>query len=151
MVAAGASLYLVCLASFLAANGTPAIFFTRPLRAVIGEEPTSLVRAGVYRFSRNPMYVGVLAAIFGQAIVFASRTMLIYGILTGIAFHLVVVLAEEPHLRSKQGAAYAEYCRKVPALDRAPALNSFYQRSFRSACQRSLEAIISSQVTVVCL
>jgi protein-S-isoprenylcysteine O-methyltransferase Ste14 len=69
---AGVALYLRCLASFLAANGTPALFILGPLSAIVGREPPSLVRGGLYRFSRNPMYVGVLAAVFGQAILFRS-------------------------------------------------------------------------------
>ena len=39
LVAAGAAMYLVCLVRFLASGGTPAIFFTRAIRALIGEEP----------------------------------------------------------------------------------------------------------------
>ena len=69
----GALAYGLCLMRFLAAGGTPAIFFTRPLRFLIGEEPGSLVSQGLYRFSRNPMYVGVLLVVFGQAIIFGSR------------------------------------------------------------------------------
>ena len=78
-VAAGAAIYLWCLLSFLEAHGTPAIFFTRPLRALLGEEPQSLVRGGMYRYSRNPMYVGVLMVVFGQAIVYASGPVALYG------------------------------------------------------------------------
>lgn len=114
LVATGAAAYLWCLAGFLTSRGTPAIFFTRHLRWLIGEEPPSLVRSGLYRYSRNPMYLGVLAAIFGQALVFASGRLAVYGVLVWIGFHLAVVLAEEPHLRARDGAAYEEYSRKVP-------------------------------------
>jgi protein-S-isoprenylcysteine O-methyltransferase Ste14 len=110
----GACVYLACLLKFLAANGTPAIFFTRRLRRVIGEEPAGLVCGGLYGFSRNPMYVGVLAVVFGQAILFSSLPVAIYGLAGWLAFHLSVVFLEEPHLRAKQGAAYDEYCRLVP-------------------------------------
>src|ERR1700689_4091714 len=50
------------------------IFFTGHLKFVLGGEPSRLVRGGLYRVSRNPMYVGVLLAVFGQAILFASLT-----------------------------------------------------------------------------
>jgi len=113
-VAAGVTLYASCLASFLAAHGTPAIFFTRPLRFLLGEEPAGLVRNGFYRVSRNPMYLGVTLAIFGQALLFASRTIALYGAIVWMWFHLVVTLVEEPHLHAKQGAPYDEYCRQVP-------------------------------------
>src|SRR5436190_12804283 len=74
LIVTGALIYLLCLMRFLASGGTPAIFFTRRLRSLLGEEPTSLVSDGLYRFSRNPMYVGVLMVIFGQAVLLASST-----------------------------------------------------------------------------
>lgn len=113
-IAAGAVIYLWCLLRFLAAGGTPAIFFTRPLRFLIGEEPAGLVHGGPYRFSRNPMYLGVVLAVFGQAALFASLRVAMYGAGVWLIFHIVVVLIEEPHLRATQGAPYESYCRSVP-------------------------------------
>jgi protein-S-isoprenylcysteine O-methyltransferase Ste14 len=95
-------------------GGTPAIFFTRRLRFVLGEEPPKLVRRGLYRLSRNPMYVGVLLAVFGQALIFASPQVAFYGAVLWLCFHIVVVFLEEPHLREERGASYDEYCRQVP-------------------------------------
>jgi protein-S-isoprenylcysteine O-methyltransferase Ste14 len=114
VVAAGALIYALCLLRFLAAGGTPAIFFTRHLRFVIGEEPEQLVSSGLYRFSRNPMYLGVLLAVFGQAVAFASLHIAAYGLALFAGFHLVVVLIEEPHLRAKRGPSYELYCQTVP-------------------------------------
>jgi protein-S-isoprenylcysteine O-methyltransferase Ste14 len=114
LVIAGAAVYCICLLDFLAAGGTPAIFFTRPIRFLIGEEPASIVRQGLYRHSRNPMYLGVLAVVFGQAIVSASLRVAVYGLGSWFLFHLVVVFLEEPHLRATRGASYDEYCRKTP-------------------------------------
>lgn len=113
-VMAGTGIYLLCLACFLAAGGTPAIFFTRHLRFLLGEEPAGLVSTGLYRFSRNPMYVGVLLAVFGQALLFASRRIAVYGCSAACVFHAVVVFLEEPHLRAARGAAYEQYTRTVP-------------------------------------
>ncbi len=70
LIVPGALIYLSCLIRFLLAGGTPAIFFTRPLRFLIGEEPKALVADGLYRYTRNPMYVGVLLAVIGQAILY---------------------------------------------------------------------------------
>jgi protein-S-isoprenylcysteine O-methyltransferase Ste14 len=113
-VAAGSLVCLMCFAQFLAAGGTPAIFFTRPLWWLIGEEPRALVAAGPYRVSRNPMYIGVLMVVFGQAILFASQDVAVYGCALWLCFHVVVVGLEEPHLRRERGAAYDEYRRQVP-------------------------------------
>jgi protein-S-isoprenylcysteine O-methyltransferase Ste14 len=114
LVLAGAAIYFACLLRFLASGGTPAIFFTRPLRLLIGEEPPRLVQSWLYTFTRNPMYVGVAAAVFGQAIVYASAAIAIYGALLWTSFHVVVIAIEEPHLRELHGRSYDEYCRRVP-------------------------------------
>ncbi len=114
VVAAGAAVYLRCLVSFVRARGTPAIFFTRPLRALLGEEPRTLVRAGLYRYSRNPMYVGVLAVVFGQAIAYASALVAAYGVAMFVFFHGVVTLFEEPHLRRRDPESYRRYRAAVP-------------------------------------
>lgn len=113
-VGLGATIYGLCLAEFLISGGTPAIFFTRPLKFLIGEEPPKLVRKGLYRVSRNPMYVGVLLAVFGQALIYASAGIAFYGAALWLCFHLVVVLLEEPHLRRERGRSYDDYRRQVP-------------------------------------
>jgi protein-S-isoprenylcysteine O-methyltransferase Ste14 len=84
------------------------------VRRVVGEEPATLVRGGLYRFTRNPMYVGVLTAILGQAVLFASPSVAVYGLACWLGMHLFVVFIEEPHLRAKRGPAYEDYCRRVP-------------------------------------
>ncbi len=113
-VGIGLVVYLLCLFRFLASGGTPAIFFTRHLRFLIGQEPGNLVQDGFYRASRNPMYVGVLMVVFGQAILFASSKVALYGLALWLFFHLMVVLLEEPHLRKERGSSYDEYSKRVP-------------------------------------
>jgi protein-S-isoprenylcysteine O-methyltransferase Ste14 len=114
LIAGGAAIYIVCFTRFLASGGTPAIFFTRHARAIIGEEPPRLVQGRLYSMSRNPMYVGVVLAVVGQAIVFASRAIAVYGAFLWLLFHLVVVALEEPHLRARYDERYEAYCRRVP-------------------------------------
>jgi protein-S-isoprenylcysteine O-methyltransferase Ste14 len=114
LIIAGTLIYAFCLIRFLLAGGTPAIFFIRHLSFLVGEEPASLVSSGLYRYSRNPMYIGVLLVIFGQAILFASSAIALYGCFMFLMFHVVVVTLEEPHLRAVQGPSYEAYCRAVP-------------------------------------
>ena len=110
----GALIYFRCLLDFLLAGGTPSIFFTRPIRAVLGEEPQQVVHSGLYRYSRNPMYAGVLIAIAGQAIVYRSRSIAVYCGIAALVFHCVVVFLEEPHLARVRGPAYDDYRHRVP-------------------------------------
>ena len=86
--------------------------------AALGIAPTSgdesmLVYRGPYRFSRNPQYVGFIAALIGWALLTNSVLALIVS-LAGITPLLLVPLAEEPWLRERLGAAYADYQHTVP-------------------------------------
>jgi protein-S-isoprenylcysteine O-methyltransferase Ste14 len=78
------------------------------------DPPKVLVVCGVYRYTRNPMYVAVLTVLVAEALFFGSRTLAIYAGAAFFCFHLFVVLYEEPHLRRQFGTSYKEYCRAVP-------------------------------------
>ncbi|MGH8237173.1 MAG: methyltransferase family protein [Steroidobacteraceae bacterium] len=75
--------------------------------------PQHLVTAGLYRYSRNPMYVSVLLILLGWAISFGVRGLYGYAIFIAIAFHLRVVLAEEPWLARTHAAGWDDYVRRV--------------------------------------
>jgi len=101
----GAFVLLRCVWDFLfAGRGTLAPF----------DPPKLLVVRGLYRFTRNPMYNGVLAALAGEAWLFRSTALLQYAVLMLILFHLVVVLYEEPTLESRFGESYRAYRGVVP-------------------------------------
>ena len=114
LVAGGSAIYFRCLLSFLFANGTPAIFFTRHLQSIIGREPPTLVRGDLYRFSRNPMYLGVVLVILGQALLYASGLLAAYCITVFVLFHLVIVFIEEPHLKARDPKSSEQYRCEVP-------------------------------------
>jgi protein-S-isoprenylcysteine O-methyltransferase Ste14 len=76
--------------------------------------PERLVVVGLYRYSRNPMYVCVLLTLVGWAATFASRGLLLYAALVGVAFHLRVVLGEEPWLARRHGESWQAYAARVP-------------------------------------
>lgn len=75
--------------------------------------PKYLVTTGLYRFSRNPMYVGVLLILVGWSVAFHSRALTIYAAVIAVAFHLRVILYEEPVLTSMHGEAFARYRTRV--------------------------------------
>jgi protein-S-isoprenylcysteine O-methyltransferase Ste14 len=74
----------------------------------------NLVVVGLYRYSRNPMYLCVLLVLLGWAAAFASRGLLAYAALIAVAFHLRVVYGEEPWLAQKHGSAWHAYVNQVP-------------------------------------
>jgi protein-S-isoprenylcysteine O-methyltransferase Ste14 len=77
------------------------------------DPPRFVVRSGLYRVVRNPMYVSVLTALAGEALLFRSSRLLMWGAIVAIVFHLFVVMYEEPTLRRQFGADYEAYCRAV--------------------------------------
>ena len=84
--------------------GTPAPVF--PTR--------HLVITGLYRHVRNPMYVSVVSVIFGQGLILGNVTLLAYGALVWLLFHLFVLVYEEPTLRASFGSEYQTFCAEVP-------------------------------------
>ena len=76
--------------------------------------PERLVVGGVYRYVRNPMYVAVLAAIVGQALLL-GRLGLLYAVAAWLAVAAFVRFYEEPTLTRRFGADYEAYRRAVPA------------------------------------
>lgn len=78
------------------------------------DPPRHLVRVGLYRFSRNPMYVGVLLILAGWSTGFRSRALLIYTITVAVLFHLRVLWHEEPWLARTFPAEWPGYKSRVP-------------------------------------
>jgi protein-S-isoprenylcysteine O-methyltransferase Ste14 len=75
--------------------------------------PQHLVVSGLYRVSRNPMYVAVILILTGWAAGFRSRTLSIYAVCVAIAFHLRVVFGEEPWLARRYGDEWMRYRASV--------------------------------------
>ena len=75
--------------------------------------PEHLVTHGLYGYSRNPMYCGVLLLLFGWAALFESALLLWYSAAVALAFHLRVVRAEEPWLAQAHGEEWRNYSSKV--------------------------------------
>jgi protein-S-isoprenylcysteine O-methyltransferase Ste14 len=73
-----------------------------------------LVITGPYRWVRNPMYLAVLAAIIGQALLLRQVTLLIYAAVMATAFLSFVKLYEERVLSARYGEAYRRYQEAVP-------------------------------------
>jgi protein-S-isoprenylcysteine O-methyltransferase Ste14 len=76
--------------------------------------PRTLVTSGLYRYSRNPMYVGVLLILAGWAVGFRSWPLAVYAAVVAVAVHLRVLLHEEPFLADMHGEAWTAYRRRVP-------------------------------------
>ena len=76
--------------------------------------PGELVVTGMYRFSRNPMYIAVVLVLWGWAFCFRSMSIAAYAVAVMVAFHLRVVFGEEPWLARTHGAKWMRYKAHVP-------------------------------------
>jgi len=76
------------------------------------KESTGLKRTGLYRFSRNSMYVGVYATICAAVLRTLNPILLLVAVYV-IAVHHRIVLAEEAGLRRAFGEEYLTYCSRV--------------------------------------
>ncbi|HEX4560194.1 MAG TPA: isoprenylcysteine carboxylmethyltransferase family protein [Gemmatimonadales bacterium] len=100
----GAVILLICIWDF-ARKGKGTLAPVDP--------PKHLVVEGLYRYVRNPMYVGVFWILFGELLLVWTTAFLGYLILFAVAVNVFVMGYEEPTLRRLFGPEYDEYCRRV--------------------------------------
>ncbi|GMU93245.1 MAG: RemK protein [Candidatus Hydrogenedentota bacterium] len=102
---AGAAIGLWCVVGFIRyGRGTPAPF----------DPPRKLVVRGLYRWVRNPMYVGGFLFTLGHVVWFGSIRVAAYLACMSVAAIMFVVLYEEPVLKQMFGEEYERYRRNVP-------------------------------------
>jgi len=80
----------------------------RSFRLGTPKEHTSLKVDGLFRLSRNPMYVGMYATIIAAALYTLNPVVIVLGAFV-IAVHHSIVLAEENHLQKVFGQEYVKY------------------------------------------
>jgi protein-S-isoprenylcysteine O-methyltransferase Ste14 len=76
--------------------------------------PKTLVTDGVFGWTRNPGYLGILIALFGAALIFAFDWLLILIVPTWVVLNLAVVRHEEIYLQQRFGRAYLDYTKRAP-------------------------------------
>jgi protein-S-isoprenylcysteine O-methyltransferase Ste14 len=76
--------------------------------------PKRLVVVGLYRYSRNPMYVAVILILIGWPASFDQPWLWLYAAAVALAVHLRVVLGEEPWLARTHGEQWHAYAARVP-------------------------------------
>jgi len=78
------------------------------------DPPRVLIVRGLYKHVRNPMYVGVLSVLIGEALCFQSWALLGWAGVVFSAFSGFIILYEEPKLKRLFGASYGRYLETVP-------------------------------------
>jgi protein-S-isoprenylcysteine O-methyltransferase Ste14 len=108
--------FWICLALL----GTGVMLFTLAilslgtfsLRVGLPQENTSLHTSGVYRFSRNPMLLGLYLMALGSAI-YVQNPMNWMLVIIALAVHHKIILAEEDFLHERFGDQWIEYRNRV--------------------------------------
>ncbi len=76
------------------------------------KQRTALVQTGLFRYSRNPVFVGMLATMLGLFLVLPNALTLLAAALTWVVLQIQVRMEEE-YLSKAHGAAYLDYMRRV--------------------------------------
>jgi len=112
------TVHYIALALFVA--GVAILLYCISLFAVKGKgtlspaDPTKkLVVSGLYKFSRNPMYIGVMLILIGESLFFSATVMWIYSAMVFLAFNVFIIIHEEPRLESEFGTEYQQYLKTV--------------------------------------
>lgn len=104
LFAAGLGLGAICVFGFAhRGRGTPA-----PM-----DPPRRLVITGPYRWVRNPMYLGLVTALFGEALALHSAPVAVLALVIAAVVTAFVSRFEEPGLERKFGAEYVAYRQRV--------------------------------------
>lgn len=75
--------------------------------------PSTLVTEGLFRYSRNPMYIGFLLLLIGVAALFKTPWMFLAPLAFWLTAHFFFVPKEESHLEQLFGDAYHDYTQRV--------------------------------------
>jgi protein-S-isoprenylcysteine O-methyltransferase Ste14 len=74
---------------------------------------TTIITSGPYRFSRNPLYLGLTIIYLGLSLAVNSWWCLLLLIPIGLLMHFQVVVREERYLKGKFGDTYRQYQSRV--------------------------------------
>jgi len=76
-------------------------------------ESTTLVTGGLYRYTRNPMYLGMALLVLGASVFLGSVTALLGVVLFCAAVQRLFIIPEEERMTGWFGEDYTAYCKQV--------------------------------------
>ena len=108
----GAGVAVLCMGLFFAISAR--ILFARSGQSPIPWKPSPvLLFQGPYRFTRNPMYVGLTLIQFGLGLALNNLWISVLAPVSLFVVHFLAVLPEEKYLSEKFGDSYRTYLTKV--------------------------------------
>jgi len=109
----------IAVGAAIAAAGVACVVSARVLFHRTGQNPVpwkptpELILAGPYRFTRNPMYVGVTLFVIGLGCALDNAWIAPFALAALAIVHGCAVLPEERYLLEKFGDSYAAYRARV--------------------------------------
>lgn len=90
------------------------IFKKNKINIMTFDKPSHLYKQGMYKYSRNPMYLGFAIAIFAMSILFQFSLIFIF---LSVCFFLITnyiyIKLEEKYMFEEFGNEYTQYCKEV--------------------------------------
>ncbi|HEX9006194.1 MAG TPA: isoprenylcysteine carboxylmethyltransferase family protein [Bacteroidota bacterium] len=88
-------------------------YLGRSVSVGLPEEMTELKTGGIYRFTRNPMYLGGFSICIGSCLYTLHLLNILFAAIT-IGIHHAIIVREEQFLAERFGQAWSDYSRRVP-------------------------------------
>ena len=109
--------FLVYVSLVLLYAGVAGMFFGlldmgRSFRVGLSEKGVTLATKGIFRFSRNPLYLSVFLIAIASCLYFPDLINITFTIY-GIIIHHLIIIQEEKHLTIQYGSEYETYRKKV--------------------------------------
>ena len=106
----GGAIIVVGLVLLVVANG---LFVRAGTDIIPFRNVSTLVTGGVYRYTRNPMYLGMVAVLLGCAITVGAASALLVPLVFAVIIQARFIVPEEQMLRSAFPEQYPAYCQRV--------------------------------------
>ncbi len=104
----------IVIAGLVLAKSGKKLFTERSVNVMTFDDPTGLVTDGVFKYTRNPMYLGFVIAMLGFAVIMgASLSSLLLTLVFFVITDRWYVVFEEKKMRAKFGEDYEAYCQNV--------------------------------------
>ncbi len=109
----GLGIMLLCLGFLFRVSGS-FLFYKKHIEVIHLNPQWVLIQSGVYSFTRNPLYIGLVLIALGSGLVFGSLITVVCSLFFAVFWHMYVVNLEEPRLEKLFGVSYREYKAKIP-------------------------------------
>ena len=105
---------ILMFAGLLLSIGSATLFRRLGTNPIPGTRANLIVTRGAFRYTRNPMYLGLMIILIGTSILLATFSPLIVIPIVFLILHSQFVLREEKWMEEWFGESYLEYKRKTP-------------------------------------